>query len=71
VRESLDGLELERRRLEADFKITIGPAAGIEGIADWKSQSITRFDQDSFRSNEPEIYKLFLVEELRRNFRLD
>jgi WD40 repeat protein len=65
VRESLDGLELQRRELEAEFKITIGPADGLEGIATWRTQSFLRFDQDSLRSTQPDVYRLFLVEERR------
>jgi hypothetical protein len=70
VREALDGLELKRRELEAEFKITIGAAAGLEGIATWRTQSFSRFDQDSFRSTQPDVYRLFLLQERRRHFRL-
>jgi hypothetical protein len=70
VREALDGLELKRRELEAEFKIAIGPADGLEGIATWRTQAITRFDQDTFRTTDPDTYRLFLVAERRRHFRL-
>jgi hypothetical protein len=70
VRDSLDGLELKRRELEAEFKITIGTAAGLEGIAAWRTQSFSRFDQDSFGSTQPDVYRLSLVEERRGHFRL-
>jgi hypothetical protein len=70
VREALDGLELKRRELEAEFKITIGTAADLKGIATWRSQSFSRFNQDSLRNKQPDVYRLFLVEELRRHFRL-
>jgi T5orf172 domain len=70
VREALDGLELRRRALEADFKLAIGTADGFKGIATWRCQSMTRLDLDSFQTAEPEVYRLFLVEERRRHFRL-
>jgi hypothetical protein len=70
VREALDGLELRRLELEAEFKISIGPAEGLEGIATWRTQSFSRFDQDSLRNTQPGVYRLFLVEERRRHFRL-
>jgi hypothetical protein len=70
VREALDGVELKRLELEAEFKITLGTAADLEGIATWKTPSFSRFDQGSFRNNQPDGYRLFLVEERRRHFRL-
>jgi hypothetical protein len=70
VRDALDGLELKRRELEAWFKITIGTAAGLEGIASWRTQSFSRLNQDSFRTMQPDIYRLFLVEEPRGHFHL-
>jgi hypothetical protein len=44
---------LKRRELEAEFKIAIGTAADLEGLASWRTQSFSRFDQDSFRSTQP------------------
>lgn len=70
VREGIDSLTLERRRLEAELKVAIGSAGALKGIATWASHSIARFDQESFRQAEPESYKLFVVEEYRRQFRL-
>jgi hypothetical protein len=70
VREALDGLGLIRLELEADFRIAIGPSDGFKGMASYESQSIARFDQDSLRSNEPNLYARYLVKEHRRPFRL-
>lgn len=70
VRETLDGLELKRRTLEAEFKIAIGSADGLDGIATWRSQSRTRFDQDSFRNADPLTYERFLIVDRSRHFRL-
>jgi hypothetical protein len=57
-------------RTRAGFKITIGTATGLEGIASWRTQWFARLDQDSFRTMQPDIYRLFLVEEPRGHFRL-
>jgi hypothetical protein len=70
VRETLDGLKLERRRLEAELKLTIGTAVELQGLASWRSQAWSRLDQESLRHAQPETYALFLVEERRRYFRL-
>jgi hypothetical protein len=70
VRESLDGLELKRRALEAGFKIAIGSADGIEGLATWRSQSRGRFDQEALRVVEPAIFERFVIVERHRPFRL-
>jgi hypothetical protein len=70
VREALDGLGLKRLELEAETKIAIGLADGLDGIAKYRTQSITRFDLDAFRNVEPELYRQFLVVENRRAFRL-
>lgn len=71
MREEIDSLTLKRKELEAELKVTIGSAAALKGIATWSSHSFARFDKDSFRLAEPEKYKLYVVEEYRRQFRLN
>jgi len=70
LREQRDTLDFQCQDLEADLKLTIGTAAGIEGIATWKTHAIKRFDHEAFGLDYPELHDQFMKESLARTFRL-
>ena len=45
----------------------IGTAAGLRGVATWKTQIVRRFNESLFRSSDPDRYQ----ELLERYYRLD
>ena len=59
LREHEDRARLRRELLECRLKIAIGDAAGIEGIATWKSGDRESFDQTAFKTAYPELYNSF------------
>lgn len=68
VRERYDTLGFEKDRLEAELKLVIGTALGIEGIAGWKTVASRKFDTDLFKSERPDLYPSFLRESRSRRF---
>jgi hypothetical protein len=54
IKEEQAYLQLEQERLESKLKLRIGAAAGIRGVATWKSEP--RFDEQSFKERDPEAY---------------
>jgi hypothetical protein len=60
VREQQDRCEYERRHLENKLKLAIGTAAGLEGIASWKTRVIRRFDEAAFKEAESELYQAYV-----------
>jgi hypothetical protein len=68
VREQRDTLNFECMQLEAELKLAIGTAAGMEGIATWKAH-IKRLDQEAFGLEYPELHDQFMKESLARTFR--
>ena len=70
VREEEYRLGVDRLRLETDLKLIIGTAACLDGIATWKNHGVTRFDEESFKDAEPDMYKMFLKRSRVRRFRL-
>jgi len=70
VRERYDTLSFDKDRLEAELKLAIGTAAGIERVANWKVVSAHRFDTDAFSREQPDQYQAFLRESRSRRFTL-
>ena len=70
VREAYDTLGFDKDRLEAELKLAIGTAAGMERVANWRMVSTHRFDADTFSREQPELYKAFLRESRSRRFNL-
>jgi hypothetical protein len=70
VRERYETLEYDVKRLEAELKIAIGTASGMERMANWKMVSAHRFDTDAFGREHPELYGAFLRESRSRRFNL-
>jgi hypothetical protein len=63
-RERLDRLihelDVEEADLETTIKLAIGPAAGIDGVATWKSvPGRRRFDPESVKADNPELFEAY------------
>jgi Meiotically up-regulated gene 113 len=70
AREEKYRLEVECERLENELKVAIGTTAGLDGIATWKTHTVTRFDEASFRREQPELHAAFSRPLRQRTFRL-
>jgi Meiotically Up-regulated Gene 113 (MUG113) protein len=70
VRERHGTLGFERARLEAELKLVIGTALGIERVAHWKTVVSHKFQADLFKSERPNLYRTFLRESRSRRFDL-
>jgi hypothetical protein len=68
VREALEALVFERDRLEADLKVAIGNAAGLDGIATWRSYTKHELNNAALKAEEPEVYRRYLREVRTRRF---
>jgi predicted GIY-YIG superfamily endonuclease len=55
VRERYDTLGFQKDWLEAQLKLIIGTASGIDRIADWKTVLSHRLDGDLFKSEHPDL----------------
>jgi hypothetical protein len=63
-RERLDRLihklDAEEADLETTIKLAIGPAAGIDGVATWKSvRGRRRFDPEWVKADDPELFEAY------------
>ena len=70
VREQQDRCEYERKHLENKLKLAIGTAAGLAGIASWKTLAKRRFDEAAFKEEEPEFYQAYVRTSHERRFDL-
>jgi hypothetical protein len=61
--------KFDRARLETDLKLAIGTAAGIEGVATWRTET-QQFDEAGFRRVEPELYETYRQDVRLRRFLL-
>jgi predicted GIY-YIG superfamily endonuclease len=68
VREDYDTLGFQKDRLEAELKLAIGTASGIEQVADWKTVLSHRLDTDRLEAERPDVYSTFLGEARSRRF---
>jgi hypothetical protein len=66
-KEEQEYLRFECELIESRLKQRIGTAAGLRGVATWRTQVIRRFDESLFRSSERQRYE----ELLERYHRLD
>jgi len=67
IRQEQEYLHFERELIECQLKSRIGRAAGIKGIATWKSQVSRMYSEEIFRNADPERYQ----EVLERYYCLD
>jgi len=70
VREQQDRCEYERRHLENKLKLIIGTAAGLDGIASWRTRMVPKLDQAAFREAHPELYRTYVKTSYERRFDL-
>jgi hypothetical protein len=66
-KEEQEYLRFECELIESKLKQRIGTAAGLRGIATWKTQLTRRFNESLFRASDRERYELLL----ERYHRLD
>jgi hypothetical protein len=66
-KEEQEYLRFECELIESKLKQRIGTAAGLRGVATWKTQIVRRFNESLFRSSDPERYQGLL----ERYYRLD
>jgi hypothetical protein len=70
ARERYETLEYDVKWLEAQLKLSIGTASGMQRVANWKAVTSHRFDSDAFSQTHPELYDSFLRESRSRRFTL-
>jgi len=70
IREQEDKCAYKRKHLENKLKLAIGTAAGLEGIATWKTRAVSRLDQAAFREAQPELYRTYSKTSYERRFDL-
>jgi len=68
ARERYETLEYDVKRLEAQLKLAIGKASGMQRVANWKAVTSHRFDTDRFSQAHPELYDSFVEESRSRRF---
>jgi len=66
-KEEQEFLRFECELIESKLKQRIGTAAGLRGVATWRTQLTRRFNESLFRSSDPERYEVLL----ERYHRLD
>ncbi|MDQ3380874.1 MAG: hypothetical protein M3546_11255 [Actinomycetota bacterium] len=70
VREQHDTLGFQKDHLEAQLKLTIGTATGIERVADWKTVLQRRLDGDLLKRDHPDLHDSYHRETRFRRFNL-
>jgi len=68
VREQEDRCHYERLHLENKLKLVIGTAAGLEGIATWKTLTKQRFNQAAFKRDRSELFQEYSTTAFERRF---
>ena len=70
VREQHDTLGFHKDHLEAQLKVVIGTASGIERLADWKMVVQRRLDGELLKRERPGLYERYQREARFRRFNL-
>ena len=68
VREQEDRCHYERLHLENKLKLVIGTAAGLEGVASWKTLVKQKFNQAAFKRDQAELYREYSTTVFERRF---
>lgn len=70
VREEYETLGYQKTYLEAQLKLTIGTAPGMERVADFKMVGRHSFDSIAFKNQHSDLYDAFARETRSRTFTL-
>ena len=70
VREDYESLGYRKTHLEAQLKLIIGTASGIDRVADWAMVGRPSFDSVTLKTERPDIYKRYERETRSRTFKL-
>jgi predicted phage-related endonuclease len=70
TRERYDTLGFEKDYLEAQLKVVIGTASGIERVADWKTVVTHRLDGERLKLERPDVFSAFVTASCSRRFNL-
>ena len=63
-------LKAQREMIIDEWKMCIGTADGIEGVATWRSQEVSRLDLEAFRSEHEDLYQRYVTSSTQRPFKL-
>jgi hypothetical protein len=63
-------LEVECARLANELKVSIGTSEGLDGVASWRTHTVSKFDEASFRKAHPDLHGAFSHPVRQRTFRL-
>ena len=63
-------LDFDKAVLENKLKKKIGECDGIEGVAEWKTLLSMRFDSARFKTERPDVYQEYQIEDKSRRFKL-
>ena len=70
LREQEFRISKRRELLENELKVAIGTAAGIEGLANWRSHAQSSFDRERFRAEQPEMFNRYAHPKIMRTLQL-
>jgi len=68
VREQEDRCRYQRLHLENKLKLAIGTAAGLDGVASWRTLTKQKFDQAAFKEEQSELYQKYSTAVFERRF---
>jgi hypothetical protein len=63
-------LEIECARLSNQLKVGIGTSEGLDGLASWRTHTVSKFDEAAFRQAHPDLHAAFSHPARQRTFRL-
>jgi hypothetical protein len=59
-------LRAQIEKIYDKWKVSIGTADGIKGVATWRSHEVSRLDQRAFRLDHEDLYNLYLTPSTQR-----
>lgn len=63
-------LKARREKIYDEWKVSIGTADGIKGVATWRSQEVSRLDQRALRMDHEDLYHRYLTSSTQRPFKV-
>jgi hypothetical protein len=70
LREQEFRISKRRELLENELKVAIGTAAGIEGLATWRSHVQNSFDRERFKAEHPDMFNSYVHPKIMRTLQL-